>query len=118
MSLFTKPKKWLEKSIQDGRIGYYQEEDLVRRNVIGCGRFGTVYKATVKQLGIPIVVKPLLLEGCNWDEKLYSLLVKEVSLHSAKHICCCEFILHKTYIAFYSFVLIIKSETIQVSFNS
>src|SRR5438128_11659545 len=72
------PKKWLERSIQDGYIRYYLEEDLLQRSIVGIGGFGVVSKAKVRQSGDTVAVKLLLRNRTKSEDEFYEQFVKEV----------------------------------------
>src|SRR6185312_6728383 len=65
--------EWLAKSIQEGFIKHYSEDDIVDRTLLGHGG----YKAKIKHSGNPVEMKALLLNrrGC---EESYKDFVKEV----------------------------------------
>ena len=72
-------KEWLAKSIREGFIKHYSEDDIVNRTLIGHGGFGIVYKAKIKHSGKPVAMKTLLLNRHgNEEELLYKDFVQEV----------------------------------------
>ena len=72
-------KEWLAKSIQEGFIKHYSEDDILDRTLLGHGGYGVVYKARIKHSGKLIAMKTLFLNrygGC--EDELYKQFVKEV----------------------------------------
>jgi len=77
---------WLENSITQQYIRYYEYKDLTDRVLIGMGGYGRVYKASVKQCDINIAIKQLLPLPSNVKkEEIYSIFVREVGVY--QHTC-------------------------------
>ena len=71
-------KEWLAKTVSDGAIKCYSDEDIIDRTVIGRGGYGLVYKAKVRHSGISIAMKTLFINNYDQEEELYSDFVREV----------------------------------------
>jgi len=69
-------REWLAKSIQEGFIKHYSEDDIIDRTPIGHGGYAVVYKARIKHSGILVAMKTLYQYGN--EDKLYKQFVKEV----------------------------------------
>jgi len=69
-------REWLAKSIQEGFIKHYSEDDIIDRTPIGHGGYGVVYKSRIKHSGILVAMKTLYQYGC--EDELYKQFVKEV----------------------------------------
>jgi len=69
--------EWLVKSVREGFIKRYSEDDLIDRTPIGHGGYGVVYKAKIKHSGKPVTMKALLLNRHGGEES-YKDFVKEV----------------------------------------
>ena len=74
----TSSKDWLTKTVNDGAIKCYSDEDIIDRAVIGRGGYGLVYKAKVKHSGISVAMKTLFVSNYGQEEELYSDFVREV----------------------------------------
>ena len=70
-------KELLKKSIEDGSIQFYDYNNFVESLCIGIGRYGAVFKAKDKTLGIMIAYKPLHSEN---EDEMYENVVKQVSI--------------------------------------
>ena len=68
--------EWLAKSIQEGFIKHYSEDDIIDRTPIGHGGYAVVYKARIKHSGILVAMKTLYQDGC--EDELHKQFVKEV----------------------------------------
>ena len=71
-------KEWLAKSIQEGFIKHYSEDDILDRTLLGHGGYGIVYKARIKHSGKLIAMKTLFLNRYGCEDELYKQFVKEV----------------------------------------
>ena len=74
---------WLEKSISEQYIRYYEDKDLTDRVLIGRGGYALVYKASIKQCDIDVAIKQLL--PLPKKEEIYSIFVREVGVY--QHTC-------------------------------
>ena len=72
-------REWLAKSVGEGFITQYSEEDLLERTLLGHGGYGVVFKAKIKQSGVPVAMKTLFLNRYGCEEELYKKFVKEVA---------------------------------------
>ena len=72
-------REWLAKSVGEGSITQYSEEDLLERTLLGHGGYGVVFKAKIKQSGVPVAMKTLFLNRYGCEEELYKKFVKEVA---------------------------------------
>ena len=70
--------EWLDKSVKEGTIKCYSESDILDQSVIGCGGYGTVYKAKMRHTETPIIMKTLLSNGHGCEEDMLKDLVTEV----------------------------------------
>ena len=70
--------EWLAKSIREGSIKHYSEDDIADRTLIGHNNngYGVVYKAKIKHSGKPVAMKALL--NRHGDEESYKDFVKKV----------------------------------------
>ena len=75
-------REWLAKSIQEGFIKHYSEDDILDRTLLGHGGDGVVYKAQIKHSGILVAMKTLLLNRYGCEDELYKQFVKEVVVTS------------------------------------
>ena len=66
-------KEWLAKSVQEGLIKQYSEDDIPipDRTLLGHGGYGVVYKAKIKQFGVSVTMKTLFLNRYGYEEELY-----------------------------------------------
>ena len=71
-------KEWLAKSIQEGFIKHYSEDDILDRTLLGHGGHGVIYKARIKHSGMLVAMKTLFLDRCECEDELYKQFVKEV----------------------------------------
>ena len=74
----TSSKDWLTRTVNDGAIKCYSDEDIIDRVVIGHGGYGLVYKAKVKHSDISVAMKTLFVSNYGQEEELYSDFVREV----------------------------------------
>jgi len=70
--------EWLDKSVKEGVIKCFSESDILDQSVIGCGGYGTVYKAKMRHTETPIIMKTLLSNGHGCEEDMLKDLVTEV----------------------------------------
>ena len=87
-------REWLAKSIQEGFIKHYLEDDILDRTLLGHGGYGVVYKAKIKHSGILVAMKTLFLDQYGCEDELYKQFVKEVVtsyLSSLSFSCCITF---------------------------
>ena len=75
-------REWLVKSIQEGFIKHYSEDDILDRTLLGHGRYGVVYKARIKHSGKLVAMKTLFLNRYGCEDELYKQFVKEVVVTS------------------------------------
>ena len=75
-------REWLAKSIQEGFIKQYSEDDLLDRTLLGHGGYGVVYKARIRHSGILVAMKTLFLNRYGCEDELYKQFVKEVVVTS------------------------------------
>ena len=75
-------REWLTKSIQEGFIKHYSEDDILNRTLVGYGGYGVVYKARIKHSGILVAMKTLFLNRYGCEDELYKQFVKEVVVTS------------------------------------
>ena len=80
--------EWLAKSIQEGFIKHYSEDDIVDRTLLGHGGYGVVYKAQIKHSGILVAMKTLFLNRYGCEDELYKQFVKEVVIYHRYLISC------------------------------
>ena len=71
-------KEQLAKSVQEGLIKQYSEDDILDRTLLGRDGFGVVYKARIKHSGILVAMKTLFLNRYGCEDELYKQFVKEV----------------------------------------
>ena len=71
-------KEWLVKSVQEGRIEQYSEDDILDRILLGRGGYGVVFKGKMKCSGISVAMKTLFLNRSGREEELYKKFTKEV----------------------------------------
>jgi len=71
-------KDWLVKSIQEGFIKHYSEDDILDRTLLGHGGYGVVYKARIKHSGKLVAMKTLFINRYGCEDELYKQFVKEV----------------------------------------
>ena len=71
-------REWLTRSIQEGFIKHYSDDDILDRTLLGHGGYGVVYKAKIKHSGISVAMKTLFLNQYGCEEDLYKQFVKEV----------------------------------------
>ena len=86
-------REWLAKSVQEGFIKHYSEDDLIERTFIDDGGHGVVFKAKMKHSGIPVAIKTLHPNLYGEEEDLYSHFVKEVATSYLLLFfinCCCH----------------------------
>ena len=77
MSQGQSDKEWLAKSVQEGFIKQYSEDDIVDRTLLSRGGYGVVHKAKIRQSGVSVAMKTLFLNRCGCEE-LYNKFIKEV----------------------------------------
>ena len=80
-------KEWLAKSIQEGFIKHYSEDDILDRTLLGHGGYGVVYKARIKHSGKLIAMKTLFLNRYGCEDELYKQFVKEVGITCRRNCC-------------------------------
>ena len=78
-------REWLAKSIQEGFIKHYSEDDILDRTLIGHGGYGVVYKARIKHSGILVAMKTLFINRHECEDELYKEFVKEVVISYYYH---------------------------------
>jgi len=71
-------REWLAKSIQEGFIKHYSNDDILDRTLLGHGGYGVVYKAKIKHSGILVAMKTLFINRYGCEDELYKQFVKEV----------------------------------------
>ena len=71
-------KDWLVKSIQEGFIKHYSEDDILDRTLLGHGGYGVVYKGRIKYSGKLVAMKTLFINRYGCEDELYTQFVKEV----------------------------------------
>ena len=64
-------KHWLAKSVQEGLIKQYAEDDIVDQTLLSHGGYGVVFKAKIKQSGVSVAMKTLFLSRYGCEEELY-----------------------------------------------
>ena len=74
--------EWLDKSVKEGVIKCFSESDILDQSVIGCGGYGTVYKAKLRHTETPIIMKILLSNGYDCEKDMFKDLVTEVCMLS------------------------------------
>ena len=73
-------REWLAKSIQEGFIKHYSEDDILDRTLLGHGGYGVVYKARINHSGKLVAMKTLFLNRYGCEDELYKPFVKEVGI--------------------------------------
>src|SRR5690348_15869279 len=80
-------REWLAKSIQEGFIKHYSEDDSLHRTLLGHGGYGVVYKGRIKHSGKLVAMKTLLLNRYECEDGLYKQFVKEVGITCRRNCC-------------------------------
>ena len=75
-------KEWLDKSIQEGFIKHYSEDDIIDRTPLGRGGYGVVYKARIKHSEKLVAMKTLFQNRYGCKDELYKQFVKEVVINN------------------------------------